>query len=87
MTLAMAAHVCLTVVRARELDAEKAENGSSQLIHLSLAEIRRLITRLADRRPTPVSHILHWSRWRRRRQYQAHVSEHRCSMSRRVGRA
>ena len=65
MTLAMAAHACLT------------RNGSSQLIHLSLAEIRRLIHRLTDRRPTPVDHILHWSTWRRRRQQQARISHYK----------
>ncbi|MEV6133397.1 hypothetical protein AB0M05_42485 [Streptomyces violaceusniger] len=48
-----------------------------QLIHLSLAEIRRLITRLADRRPAPVDHIPHWSTWRRRRQHQARTSHYK----------
>ena len=55
----------------------ESRNGSSQLIHLSLAEIRRLITRLTDRRPTPIEHILHWSTWRRRRQHQARVSHYK----------
>ncbi|OQQ13822.1 hypothetical protein B0675_26700 [Streptomyces sp. M41(2017)] len=55
----------------------ESRNGSSQLIHLSLAEIRRLITRLTDRRPTPVDHILHWSTWRRRRQHQARTSHYK----------
>ena len=77
MTLAMAAHACLTVLRARELGHGESRNGSSQLIHLSLAEIRRLITRLTDRRPTPVDHILHWSTWRRRRQHQARISHYK----------
>ncbi|QER90486.1 hypothetical protein F3L20_33150 (plasmid) [Streptomyces tendae] len=55
----------------------ESRNGSSQLIHLSLAEIRRLITRLTNRRPTPVEHILHWSTWRRRRQHQARTSHYK----------
>jgi hypothetical protein len=56
----------------------ESRNGSSQLIHLSLAEIRRLIiTRLTNRQPTPVDHILHWSTWRRRRQHQARVSHYK----------
>ncbi len=55
----------------------QSRNGSSQLIHLSLAEIRGLITRLTDRRPTPVEHILHWSTWRRRRQHQARTSHYK----------
>jgi hypothetical protein len=40
-------------------------------------EIRRLITRLTDRRPTPVEHILHWTRWRRRRQHQGRTSHYK----------
>ncbi|TQE20169.1 hypothetical protein SipoB123_29470 [Streptomyces ipomoeae] len=44
---------------------------------LSLAEIRRLITRLTDRRPAPIDHILHWSTWRRRRQHQARISHYK----------
>ncbi|MGW7793652.1 MULTISPECIES: hypothetical protein [Streptomyces] len=39
--------------------------------------MRRLITRLTDRRPTPVEHILHWSAWRRRRQHQARTSHYK----------
>jgi hypothetical protein len=35
---------------------------------LVIAEIKRLITRLTDRRPTPAGHLLHWLTWRRRRQ-------------------
>lgn len=50
--LAMAAHACLTVLRARQLGAGKAETDSLPLIHLSLAELRRLITRLDHRRKT-----------------------------------
>lgn len=58
-------------------DCGQSRNGSSQLIHLSLAEIRRLITRLTDRRPAPVDHVLHWSTWRRRRQRQARISHYK----------
>ncbi len=39
----------------------QSRNGSSHLIHYSVAEIRRLIHRLTHRWPTPVDHILHWS--------------------------
>ncbi|MEU8735563.1 hypothetical protein AB0C68_40215 [Streptomyces tendae] len=52
-------------------------NGSSPLIHLSLAEIRQLITRLTNRRPTHVEHILRWSAWRRRRHHQACTSHYK----------
>ncbi|OYP19677.1 hypothetical protein CFC35_38775 [Streptomyces sp. FBKL.4005] len=51
-----------------------SRNGPSQLIHLSLAGIRRLITRLTGRCPTPIGHVLHRSAWRRRRRHQARVS-------------
>ncbi|MFE2587327.1 hypothetical protein ACFXGE_46390, partial [Streptomyces sp. NPDC059378] len=54
----------------------QSRNGSSRLIHLSLAEIRRLITRLPDRQPPPIDHILHWSTWRRQRQHQARISHY-----------
>ncbi|MEV6192906.1 hypothetical protein AB0M19_10945 [Streptomyces sp. NPDC051920] len=32
--------------------------------------------RLTDSRPTPVDHILHWSTWHRRCQYQARISHY-----------
>lgn len=43
----------------------------------TLPEIRRLLTRLAGRLPPDPSHVLAWSRWRRRRQYQARISHYR----------
>lgn len=52
-------------------------NGSSELSPLNVAEIRRLISRLTDRRPTRVDCILHWSHgWRRRCRYQARISHY-----------
>ncbi|WP_440581598.1 hypothetical protein [Streptomyces viridochromogenes] len=39
--------------------------------------MRRLITRLTDRRPTPVEPIMQWSTWRRRRQRQARTSHYK----------
>ena len=39
----------------------ESRNGSSHPIRLSLAEIRRLITRLTNRRPTPVDDYRHGS--------------------------
>ncbi|MFD6999957.1 hypothetical protein ACFWA5_27725 [Streptomyces mirabilis] len=42
-----------------------------------MAEIRRLTSRLTDRRPTRVDCILHWSHgWRRRRRYPARISHY-----------
>lgn len=46
----------------------ESRNGSSSLIHYSLAE--SLINRLTDRRPDPADDILHWSTYRRRRLHQ-----------------
>ncbi|WSW02758.1 hypothetical protein OG509_40000 (plasmid) [Streptomyces sp. NBC_01006] len=43
---------------------------------LTLPEIRRLIHRLTRPRPD-VDHVLHWSHWRRRRQFQARVSHYK----------
>nr|WP_079408494.1 hypothetical protein [Streptomyces sp. 3211] len=43
---------------------------------MSLPEIRRLISRLTRPRSS-VDHVLHWSRWRRRRQFQARVSHYK----------
>ncbi|MFI1582379.1 IS701 family transposase, partial [Embleya sp. NPDC020630] len=48
-----------------------------QLVPLSLPEIRRLIARLADLRPAPITHALNWSHWRRRAQYRARVSHYK----------
>lgn len=60
-TLAMAAHACPDRSAHPPARHGQRRNGSSQLIHLSLAEIRRLIARLTDRHPTPAGHILHRS--------------------------
>jgi hypothetical protein len=60
---------------------KRSRNGSSQLIALSLAEIRRLIARLTHRHPAPADHILHCSHWRRRRQHQAQVEAEGCEHS------
>lgn len=51
MTLAMAAHACLTVLRARELDTEEAETDPPSSSTSALRD-PRLITRLTDRQPT-----------------------------------
>lgn len=69
MTLAMAAHACPDRSARPPARHGQRRNGSSQLIHLGLAEIRRLIARLTDRHPTPADHILHRSAWRRRRRH------------------
>jgi hypothetical protein len=55
----------------------ESRNGSSQLTPLTLPELRRLITRLTNRRLPPIEHVLQWSYWRRRRQHQARVSHYK----------
>lgn len=52
MTLAVAAHACHDRPAGPRAGCGESRNGSSQLIHISLAEIRRLITHLTERRPT-----------------------------------
>ncbi|MEU2649867.1 hypothetical protein ABZ632_10970, partial [Streptomyces albidoflavus] len=47
------------------------------LIPLTVPEIRRLITGFARLGHHPVGHLLHWSRWRRRRQHQARTSHYK----------
>jgi hypothetical protein len=47
------------------------DRRAQQLIPLSADEIRRLLAALILAPITRVDHVLHWSRWRRRRQYRA----------------
>ena len=51
--------------------------ADQHMISLTLPEIRRLLVHLILRHAAPAEHIWSWSRWRRRRQYQARVSHHR----------
>jgi hypothetical protein len=47
------------------------------MIGYTLPEIRRLITSLAQHCLPDPEHVLAWSNWRRRRQYQARLSHYR----------
>ena len=47
------------------------------MISYTLPEIRRLLTGLIQARAPDPEHVRSWSRWRRRRQYQARVSHYR----------
>ncbi len=47
------------------------------MINLTLPEVRRLLVHLLLRHAPPVAHVWSWSRWRRRRQYQARLSHYR----------
>lgn len=66
--LAMLAHAFLAVTAA----ATRAETPSPPgLIALTANEIRHLFTRLVGHARHSVTHLLHWSRWRRRHQARA----------------
>ncbi|KAB2587757.1 hypothetical protein F5983_24350 [Streptomyces arboris] len=44
---------------------------------MTLPEIRRLTTRLTRPPTNLIDHVLHWSYWRRRRQFQARISHYK----------
>jgi hypothetical protein len=46
------------------------------MIGYTLAEIRRLLAKIRQQPPDP-EHVWSWSRWRRRRQYQARICHYR----------
>ena len=43
------------------------------MIGYTLAEIRRLLIKITQQRPPDPEHAWSWSRWRRKRQYQARI--------------
>jgi hypothetical protein len=47
------------------------------MIVYTLAEIRRMLTRIAQQQPPSPEHAWSWSRWRRKRQYQARICHYR----------
>jgi hypothetical protein len=47
------------------------------MIGYTLPEIRRLLTGLAQPYLPDPGHVLAWSNWRRKRQYQARISHYR----------
>lgn len=55
---------------------------AAELVPLTVPEVRRLLWRLAWRRPPPPERVLAWSVWRRR--HQAHAR--RCHYRRRLAR-
>jgi hypothetical protein len=75
ITLSMLAHVFLTVIRSKK--GGPRPDGDSELIILSLPEIRHLITRLAWTSLPRPDHTLKRSRWRRRHQKRAKQCHYR----------
>ena len=47
------------------------------MIGYTIAEIRRLLIKIASRQPSGSEYAWSWSRWRRRRQYQARQCHYR----------
>jgi len=47
------------------------------MIGYTIAEIRRLLIKIASQQPSGSEHARSWSRWRRRRQYQARQCHYR----------
>jgi hypothetical protein len=75
VTLVMLAQVILTAIAARERDRHPA--AASELIPLTINEIRRLFAKLINNTVHPISHWLAWSHWRRQHQARARTSHHR----------
>ncbi|WP_435260597.1 hypothetical protein [Streptomyces sp. 1222.5] len=42
-----------------------------------IGEGAELVLAVADRRPAPIEHVLHWSTWRRQRQHQARTGHYK----------
>ena len=47
------------------------------MIGYTLAEIRHLLVKITQQQPPAIEHAWSWSRWRRKRQYQARISHYR----------
>jgi SRSO17 transposase len=71
--LAMVGHALLTVITA---DARTDRPGTVEVITLTCAEVRRLITALILEPARALACPLAWSRWRRRHQHRARTSHH-----------
>ena len=80
ITLAMLAHAFLTVTRAASAKGG-TPRPASELIPLTVPEVRRLLVRLIWHRPPDTATVLNWSRWRRRHRARAK----RCHYSAREG--
>ncbi|MBB2743953.1 UNVERIFIED_ORG: hypothetical protein FHR35_003789 [Microbispora rosea subsp. rosea] len=73
-TLAMLTHALLAAATAQERAAQPAE---PELAPLTLAEIRRLLVPVLIQTAHSMTHLLRWSRWRRRHQARAQASHYR----------
>jgi SRSO17 transposase len=73
-TLVMLAHAILAVIAAHERN--RHDRDASDLIPLSVNEIRHLFAKLITNTVRTVSYRLHWSLWRRRHQTRARTSHY-----------
>ncbi|OTA14394.1 transposase [Xenorhabdus vietnamensis] len=71
ITLALLAHAVLAVLRVQE---KKTPAGR---VPLSVAELRKLLSKLMEKAGGTLEQILHWSDWRRRHQYRAQQCHYR----------
>jgi hypothetical protein len=69
----MLGHALLTVIAA---DSRTDHPGPVEMIALTCAEVRCLITALILEPARAVACPLTWSRWRRRHQHRARISHH-----------
>lgn len=74
-TLAMFAHAILAVIAARERALR--DQTASELIALTVNEIRHLFANLITNPIRTITYWLHWSTWRRRHQKRAMTSHYR----------
>jgi len=70
---------CPDLAGRQQSPRPKRGTGTSDpgMIGYTLAEIRRLLTRTSQQQPPNSEHTWSWSRWRRRRQYQARACHYR----------
>ncbi len=71
--------LALAWLAASRAQAQKKGGGTSDpgMIGYTLPEIRRLLISLIQRYAPDPEDVWSWSRWRRRRQYQARLSHYR----------
>jgi SRSO17 transposase len=74
-TLVMLAHALLSVIAAHERDKRSASD--TELIPLTVNEIRHLFAKMITNTVRTISYWLHWSNWRRRHQARARTSHYR----------
>ncbi|CEF32118.1 transposase [Xenorhabdus nematophila str. Websteri] len=57
--------------------ADRGEKTPAGLVALSVAELRKRLSKLREKAGETVEQVLHWSSWRRRHQYYAQQCHYR----------